>query len=152
MDLVGNPSSVHAEGRALTGWNGRVQVAEVGATTTWMLSLCPARRRRRLCHMVWGEALRVAGVEHDAVLAWVAIRLPVGVMAPCAWTPRKRLVRNCQPETGICISRRAWQSVIEHKGSGKSAGVRLVRPGYGVGVAHKAGGPKGVGAGMKRGL
>ena len=78
MDLVGNPSSVHAEGRAARAAieTARAQVAEAtgclagevvftsGATESAALALA-------------GRGLKGAAVEHPCVAAWVETALPV---------------------------------------------------------------------------
>lgn len=78
MDVVGNPSSVHAEGRAAKGIveQARGQVAEaVGASGADVIFTSGATEAAALA--LAGRGLKAAAIEHDAVHAWIDPSLPV---------------------------------------------------------------------------
>ncbi|MGC3937210.1 cysteine desulfurase family protein [Roseobacter sp. EG26] len=73
MDLIGNPSSVHAEGRAAKGLveQARQQVAGlVGCAPAEIIFTSGATEAAALA-IPDGATLSSAGIEHDAVLSWV---------------------------------------------------------------------------------
>ena len=72
MDVVGNPSSVHAEGRAAKAIveKARLQVAEaVGASGADVVFTSGATEAAALA--LAGRGLLAAPIEHDAVHAWI---------------------------------------------------------------------------------
>lgn len=76
LDLPGNPSSVHAEGRAARALveKARAQVAAAfGAEGADVVFTSGATEAAALA--MAGRGLAVAGVEHEAVLAWGDERL-----------------------------------------------------------------------------
>ena len=78
MDVVGNPSSVHAEGRAARGLveRARTQVAEAfGADPAEVVFTSGATEAAALA--LAGRDLAAAAVEHDCVAAWTRAALPV---------------------------------------------------------------------------
>src|SRR6056297_3987044 len=79
MDLVGNPSSVHAEGRGAKALveRARAQVAAaLGAAGADIVFTSGATEAAALA--LAGRGLAGSGVEHDAVKAWADQSLPVG--------------------------------------------------------------------------
>ncbi len=72
MDLMGNPSSVHAEGRAAKGMieKARVQVARlVGCDPTEVIFTSGATEAAAMCKPEYGS-VAASEIEHDAILAW----------------------------------------------------------------------------------
>ncbi|MEM7743948.1 MAG: cysteine desulfurase family protein [Pseudomonadota bacterium] len=149
MDVVGNPSSVHAEGRAAkkTIETARGQVAALvgcapeqvvftsGATEAAMTALKGMRCAR-------------ADVEHDCVAAWTELALGVdrnGVIEHAGGAAARQTANS---ETGVvqapvlgCVFADAAQSVGKVSFSFAETGAS----GSAV-SAHKIGGPKGCGA------
>lgn len=150
MDVIGNPSSVHAEGRAAKalleraradvaaafGADGADVVFSSGATEAAALALA-------------GRRMSCAGVEHDAVSSWCNIDLPVDAAGQVvAANPAAAAVQLANSETGIIQSLPDGLAVCDAtQGFGKipmafnwlGADMALIS-------AHKLGGPKGIGA------
>ncbi|MDO5529350.1 MAG: cysteine desulfurase family protein [Paracoccus sp. (in: a-proteobacteria)] len=150
MDLIGNPSSVHAEGRAAKmmleraredlasalGADGGDIVFTSGATEALALAMA-------------GRDLDCAGVEHDAVLAWGS-----GALG----TDKAGRVDLARPETSALQLANSETGVIQKLPEGLA--VSDLTQGFGrlafsfnwsgitAGIvsAHKLGGPKGIGA------
>ncbi len=149
MDAVGNPSSVHAEGRAAKAIveKARAQVAEaVGASGADVVFTSGATEAAALA--LAGRGLRAALIEHDAVHAWVDPCLPVVDGAVMVDDPASCVVQLANSETGIVQALPQGLAVSDiTQGFGKVpfafswAGVQMVFL-----SAHKFGGPKGVGA------
>ncbi len=157
MELVGNPSSVHTEGRAAKAMmeRARRQVAEaLGAQAADVVFVSGATEAAALA--MSGRDLSVAGVEHDAVLAWgtedLAVSREGAVEVP---EPARACVQVANSETGVLQDLPDGLAVSDWtQGFGK---IPLAFDWSGVEMAfvsaHKIGGPKGVGAlVMKRGL
>ncbi|QYK40385.1 MAG: aminotransferase class V-fold PLP-dependent enzyme [Paracoccaceae bacterium] len=161
MDLVGNPSSVHLEGRAAKALveRARAQVAEaLGAMAADIVFTSGATEAAALACA--GRGLACGAIEHDAVAAWCDTVLPVdsagmvqiedpdGTHAPLA-------LQLANSETGIVQDVRPWIAVSDlTQGFGKLPlsfdwlGLQM-----GLVSAHKLGGPKGIGAlVVRRGL
>jgi len=157
MDLVGNPSSVHAEGRLAKGLieTARAQVAEAfGAQASDIVFTSGATEAAALA--LAGRGLHGAGVEHDAVRAWVVEDLPVdgeGRVSP--GDPAQSTLQIANSETGIVQDLPRGLAVSDFtQGFGKLP-VAFDWSGVDMGLisAHKLGGPKGIGAlVLRRGL
>ncbi|MEJ8560759.1 aminotransferase class V-fold PLP-dependent enzyme [Yoonia sp. GPGPB17] len=149
MDVVGNPSSVHAEGRAAKGIieTARAQIAEaVGASGADVVFTSGATEAAALA--LAGRDLKAASIEHDAVHAWVDPCLPLVNGAVQVSDPAGSTMQLANSETGIVQELPQGLAVSDiTQGFGK---VPFAFSWSGVGMvflsAHKFGGPKGVGA------
>ncbi len=149
MDTVGNPSSVHAEGRAAKGIveAARAQIAAaVGASGADVVFTSGATEAAALA--LADRGLKAAPIEHDAVHAWVDPSLAVVGGAVQVVDPAGSVVQLANSETGIVQSLPQGLAVSDiTQGFGKVpfafswSGVQMVFL-----SAHKFGGPKGVGA------
>jgi len=149
MDVVGNPSSVHAEGRAAKGIveTARAQIAEaVGASGADVVFVSGATEAAALA--LAGRGLKAAPIEHDAVHAWIDPCLPVVEGAVQVDDPAGSTLQLANSETGIVHDLPQGLAVSDiTQGFGKVpfafswAGVQMVLL-----SAHKFGGPKGIGA------
>lgn len=150
MDLVGNPSSVHAEGRAAKGLieASRERLLEaLGATQADLIFTSGATEAAALA--LEGRNLRSGGVEHEAVLAWTDADLSVGRDGAVAVTdPASSTLQLANSESGIVqdvppglavsdITQAVGRLPYAHDWTG--TGMVFLS-------AHKFGGPKGVGA------
>ncbi|MDC1399246.1 aminotransferase class V-fold PLP-dependent enzyme [Yoonia sp.] len=149
MDVVGNPSSVHAEGRLAKGIieTARTQVAEaVGASNADVVFTSGATEAAALA--LAGCDLQAAPIEHDAVNAWINPVLDVVNGAVQVVDPAQATLQLANSETGILQDLPQGLAVSDiTQGFGK---VPFAFSWSGVGMvflsAHKFGGPKGVGA------
>jgi len=149
MDVVGNPSSVHAEGRAAKGIveTARAQIAEaVGASGADVVFVSGATEAAALA--LAGRGLKAAPIEHDAVHAWIDPCLSVVEGAVKVDDPAGSTVQLANSETGIVQDLPQGLAVSDiTQGFGKVpfafswAGAQMVFL-----SAHKFGGPKGIGA------
>ncbi len=145
MNVVGNPSSVHSEGRAALGvvQKARRQIAQAfgvgendivftsGATEAAALALA-------------GQGFHASDIEHDAVGAWTVNDVPVGANGQVAGA---EVLQLANPETGIlqtipdgtkfCDMTQAFGKI---PASFSWSGAVMA-----CASAHKLGGPKGVG-------
>ncbi|KNX42232.1 Cysteine desulfurase [Roseovarius tolerans] len=150
MDLLGNPSSVHAEGRAAKGLveRARAQVAAAfGAEGADVIFTSGATEGAALACA--GRGLSGAAIEHDAVGAWVGEDLAVdGAGRVTVEDPARAVLQLANSETGVVQELPEGLAVSDMtQGFGKlpvafnwsGAQMALVS-------AHKLGGPKGVGA------
>ncbi len=157
MDLVGNASSVHSEGRAAKGLieRARQQVAEAfGAQASDIVFTSGATEAAALA--LAGRGLHGAGVEHDAVRSWIVEDLPVDGQGRVAISdPAVSTLQVANSETGVVQTLPGGLAVSDMtQGFGK---LPLAFDWSGVDMAlisaHKIGGPKGIGAlVLRRGL
>ncbi len=157
MDVMGNPSSVHAEGRAAKGLieRARAQVAAaLGAEGADIVFTSGATEAAALACA--GRGLVCAGVEHDAVAAWCDVSLSVDANGTVTMTdPARTALQLANSETGVVQDLPEGLAVSDlTQGFGKLPiafnwlGVEM-----GLVSAHKLGGPKGIGAlVVKRGV
>lgn len=157
MDVVGNPSSVHAEGRAAKALveRARAQVAAaLGAEGSDIVFTAGATEGAALACS--GRGLVCAGVEHDAVAAWCDLSLSVDASGQVAvGEPGRAALQLANSETGVVQVLPEGLAVSDlTQGFGKLAfGFDWLGCGMGLVSAHKLGGPKGVGAvAIRRGL
>ena len=149
MDVVGNPSSVHGEGRAAKALleRSRATVAEaVGASGADVVFVSGATEAAALA--LAGRGLHGSDLEHEAVRAWVDCDLPVAGGRVVVTDPARSVVQLANSETGILQALPEGLAVSDiTQGFGRVAfsyawaGVEQVFL-----SAHKFGGPKGVGA------
>ncbi len=150
MDVAGNPSSVHAEGRGAKSLveKARGQVAAAfGAEGADVIFVSGATEAAALACA--GQGLLGADIEHDAVAAWIDPVLPVsgdGVVQVDA--PERSVLQAANSETGVVQDLPSGLAVVDAtQVFGKLpfafnwAGCRMALI-----SAHKLGGPKGIGA------
>jgi cysteine desulfurase len=150
LDVAGNPSSVHAEGRAAKALveRARAEVAlALGAGEADVVFTAGATEAAALA--LAGRGLQGAAVEHDAVAAWVTSDLAVDAAGRVAVPdPARATLQLANSETGVLQDLPAGLAVSDiTQGVGR---VPFAHAWAGVGMvivsAHKFGGPKGVGA------
>ena len=148
MDVVGNPSSVHAEGRAAKGLleRCRAELSEcLGAAGADIVFTSGATEAAALC--MAGRGFVGSGLEHSAVAAWIDPVLPVVDNKVQVSDPAQSVVQLANSEVGLIqdVSGVAVTDITQ--GFGR---VPFAFDWAGVGAAilsaHKFGGPKGVGA------
>ena len=150
MDVVGNPSSVHAEGRAAKALLERARrqvAAALGAEGADVIFTSGATEAAALA--LAGRGLACAGIEHDAVGAWCDESLTADARGAVAVPdPARATLQLANSETGVIQTLPQGLAVTDAtQGFGKvawafnwsGAEMALVS-------AHKIGGPKGVGA------
>ncbi|WP_304615370.1 cysteine desulfurase family protein [Paracoccus sp. (in: a-proteobacteria)] len=150
MDLVGNPSSVHAEGRAakMAMERAREDIATaLGADGADLVFTSGATEAAAL--VLAGRGLACAPVEHDAVRAWCD---------PCLPVDRDGIVTVPDPECATLQLANSETGVIQRLPEGLAASdltqafgkIPLAFNWLGITAgfvsAHKLGGPKGIGA------
>lgn len=150
MEAVGNPSSVHSEGRAAKGIveQARRQIAAAfGAEGADIIFTSGATEAAALA--LEGRNLACAGIEHDAVLAWCDETLDVDQQGRVRLPdPAQATLQLANSETGVIQDLPDGLAVTDAtQAFGKvpfafnwsGAEMALIS-------AHKLGGPKGVGA------
>ncbi|MFN3845818.1 MAG: cysteine desulfurase family protein, partial [Paracoccaceae bacterium] len=157
MDVVGNPSSVHAEGRAAKALieRARTQVASaLGADGADIVFTSGATEAAALACA--GRDLACAEVEHEAVAAWCDPLLPVDAEGRIeARVPRESAVQLANSETGVIQTLPEGLALSDLTQAFGKIPVAFNWLGCDMGLvsAHKLGGPKGVGAlVLRRGL
>jgi cysteine desulfurase len=158
MDIVGNPSSVHAEGRAARALMERARAeiaAAFGAQGSDIVFTSGATEAAALACA--GRDLVCAGIEHDAVAAWCREGLAVDRegRVPAVPDPARATLQLANSETGVIQDLPAGLAVSDlTQGAGKLP-LAFDWTGVGAGLvsAHKFGGPRGIGAVfLRRGL
>lgn len=150
MDVVGNPSSVHAEGRAakslLEKSRSRIAAA-LGADGADIVFTSGATEAAALACA--GRGLASAGVEHDAVAAWCDARLPVDRQGRVAVAdPSRTALQLANSETGVMQDLPQGLAVSDLTQAFGKVPMAFNWLGCDMGLvsAHKLGGPKGIGA------
>jgi len=150
MEVVGNPSSVHAEGRAAKALveRARAQVAAaLGAEGADVIFTASASEAAALgCA---GHGFNAAAIEHDAVAAWVTADLPVSGQGQVEVVePGQTALQLANPETGIVQDLPPGLALCDMTQAFGKLPLDFNRAGCERAVvsAHKIGGPKGVGA------
>ncbi|MBK5927626.1 cysteine desulfurase family protein [Rhodobaculum claviforme] len=150
MDVVGNPASSHAEGRAARALmeRARAQVAAaLGAEGADIVFTSGATEAAALA--LAGRGLQGAGIEHDAVAAWVDDTLAVDadgrVTVP---EPGQATLQMANSETGVVQALPEGLAVSDLTQAFGKVPFAFNWLGCDMGLvsAHKLGGPKGVGA------
>ncbi|TDX30161.1 cysteine desulfurase family protein [Rhodovulum visakhapatnamense] len=150
MDVVGNPSSVHAEGRAARGLveKARAQVAAaLGAEGAEIVFTSGASEAAALACA--GRWLQGAEIEHDAVAAWIDPCLPVDAEGRVTVRdPAGTALQLANSETGVIQQIPEGLAVCDlTQGFGKlPIAFNWLGCEMGLVSAHKIGGPKGIGA------
>ncbi|WP_226621141.1 cysteine desulfurase family protein [Alloyangia pacifica] len=156
MDVVGNPSSVHAEGRAAKGLMeaARAQVASaLGADGADVVFVSGATEAAALACA--GRGLHGADIEHDAMAAWLTCDLPVdGQGRVTVAEPAMTALQAANSETGVLQELPQGLAVVDATQVFGKLPFAFNWSGAQMAIvsAHKLGGPKGIGAlVMKRG-
>ena len=150
MEVVGNPSSVHAEGRAARALveKARAQVAAaLGAEGADIVFTSGATEAAALA--LAGRGLHSAEVEHDAVLAWTDPCLPVDEAGRVTMAdPAASTLQLANSETGAVQDLPEGLAVSDLTQAFGKIPFAFNWLGVTMGLvsAHKLGGPKGVGA------
>ncbi len=150
MDVVGNPSSVHGEGRGARAVveRARAQVAAaLGADGADIVFTSGATEAAAMACR--GRDLVCAGVEHDAVLAWCAEGLTVDASGRVLVDdPLRAAVQLANSETGVMQDLPAGLAVSDLTQAFGKVPLAFNWLGCQMGLvsAHKLGGPKGIGA------
>ena len=157
LDVAGNPSSVHAEGRAARAVveRAREKVAEaLGAGEADVVFTSGATEAAALA--LAGRGLAASGVEHEAVAAWTREALPTALDgAVTVEDPAASTLQVANGETGVVQSLPAGLAVVDATQAFGKLPFAFDRSGAEMAFvsAHKIGGPKGVGAlVLRRGL
>ncbi len=150
MDVVGNPSSVHAEGRAakriIEKARGQIQDT-FGAGSADITFTSGATEAATL--VLADNNIQAAGIEHDCISAWSNSNLNADTNGIVELTvPEECSLQAANSETGILQALPEGLYLSDYvQAFGKTpcafdwAGVR-----FALLSAHKVGGPKGVGA------
>ncbi|KAA2316979.1 cysteine desulfurase [Pseudooceanicola sediminis] len=156
MDVSGNPSSVHAEGRGAKSLieRARAQVAAaLGAEGADIVFVSGSTEGAALA--LAGRNLAMAQVEHDALLAWAGEKLPVdGLGRVSVAEPAGAALQLANSETGVVQTLPEGLAVSDLTQAFGKLPIAFNWLGCQMGLvsAHKLGGPKGIGAlVMKRG-
>jgi cysteine desulfurase len=150
MDLCGNASSIHAEGRAVRGLieKARAQVAAaLGADGADVVFTSGATEAAALACA--GRDLHCAAVEHDAVAAWCTPDLPVDPSGRVTVAdPARSALQLANSETGIVQDLPQGLAVSDLTQAFGKLPFAYNWLGCEMGLisAHKLGGPAGVGA------
>lgn len=157
MDLTGNPSSVHAEGRAAKSLMERARgeiATALGAEASDVVFVSGSTEAAALACA--GRGLHCGDIEHEAVSAWCEADLAVDATGQVTVVdPARTALQLANSETGILQNLPAGLAVADlTQGFGKLP-FAFDWSGIDIGFvsAHKLGGPKGIGAlVIRRGL
>ena len=150
MDVAGNPSSVHAEGRAAKALveRARAQVATAfGAGGADVVFTSSATEAAALACA--GRGLAGSGIEHDAVRAWVSEELAVDAGGRVMVSdPARSVLQLANSETGVVQDLPQGVAVVDATQAFGKLPFAFNWLGCAMALisAHKLGGPKGVGA------
>jgi cysteine desulfurase len=150
MEVVGNPSSVHAEGRAAKSLleKSRARIAAaLGADGADIVFTSGATEAASLACA--GRGLVCAAVEHDAVSAWCDTSLPVEAQGRVAVSdPARTALQLANSETGVLQDLPEGLAVSDLTQAFGKVPMAFNWLGCDMGLvsAHKLGGPKGIGA------
>jgi cysteine desulfurase len=150
MDVAGNPSSVHAEGRAAKAVieRARAQIAAAfGAEGADIVFTSGATEAAALACADRG--LHAGDIEHDAVAAWVTSDLEVSSAGAVTVTdPAHSALQMANSETGILQDLPQGLAVTDATQAFGKLPVAFNWCGADMALvsAHKLGGPKGIGA------
>jgi len=154
MDVVGNPSSVHGEGRRAKALVERARgqvAAALGAEGADIVFTSGATEAAALA--LSGRDLHGAGIEHDAVRAWITEDLAVAESgAVTVPVPERATLQLANSETGILQTLPEGLAVSDLTQAVGKVPVAFNWLGCAAGLvsAHKFGGPKGIGAVLLR--
>lgn len=150
MDVAGNPSSVHAEGRAAKSLleKSRAAIASAfGADGADVIFTSSATEAAALA--MEGRDLLGANVEHDAVRAWISGELSVdGDGTVAVDNPAQSVLQLANSETGVIQKLPQGLAVCDATQAFGKLPVAFNWLGCEMAIvsAHKLGGPKGIGA------
>ena len=150
MDMVGNPSSVHGEGRAAKALieRARGQVATaLGADGADVIFTSGATEAAALACV--GRGLHGAAVEHDAVKVWITPDLPVDAMGRVTVSdPAQSVLQLANSETGVVQDLPEGLAMSDMTQAFGKLPLAFNWAGCEMAIvsAHKLGGPKGIGA------
>ena len=150
MDVCGNPSSVHAEGRAARALveKARAQVASAfGADGADIVFTSGSTEGAALT--LSGRGLQGAAIEHDAVRAWINEDLPVSQTGQVEVAdPAASTLQLANSETGIIQDLPQGLAVTDATQAFGKLPIAFNWMGAQMALisAHKLGGPKGIGA------
>ncbi len=150
MDVVGNPSSVHAEGRAARALveRARAQILRaLGAEGAELVFVASATEGAALA--LAGRGIVCSGLEHDAVGAWCAAELAVGPGGQVAVAePARATLQAANSESGILQELPQGLALVDATQAFGKLPFAFNWSGAEMAIvsAHKLGGPKGVGA------
>jgi cysteine desulfurase len=150
MDILGNPSSVHHEGRAAKALKERARAdiaAALGADGAEVIFTSGATEAASLA--LAGRGIACAHVEHEAVAAWCGVNLPVDQFGRVTVAdPSRTALQLANSETGIIQDLPAGLAVSDLTQAFGKIPIAFNWLGVDMGLtsAHKLGGPKGIGA------
>lgn len=152
MDVAGNPSSVHGEGRRAKGLieKARRQVAQAfGASGADIIFTASATEAAALA--LAGGGYICAGIEHEAVVAWCSEELKItkqGHVDVPLDLRTKTCLQAANGETGIIMDIPSGVGLIDATQAFGKVPFAFNWSGAEMAIisAHKLGGPKGIGA------